>query len=75
VGDDLGVSLKLLTSFECAVDLLCVLCYPSSSDAFLAPHRDELSMLPSNFGFRRAPDWLFFPAVVIHLMCFLFISL
>ena len=37
---------------------------------FSCPHRDELSTLIFNFGFRQARDWLFFLAAVIRLVCF-----
>jgi hypothetical protein len=37
---------------------------------FSCPHHDELSMPPSDFGFRQARDRLFFPVHVIHLVCF-----
>ena len=37
---------------------------------FSHPHRDELSTPPSDFGFRRVRDRLFFPGAVICLVCF-----
>jgi hypothetical protein len=71
VGDDLVISFKLSSPFECTTNLLRVLLHPLFSVGFFSyPHCDELSTPPSDFGFQRACNWLFFLAVVIHLVYF-----
>jgi hypothetical protein len=72
VGDDLGVSLKLPPPKLSVppISSACFANYHPLLGLISHPHRNELSTPHSNFGFRRAYDWLFFLVVVIRLVCF-----